>query len=545
MQAEILQKNHLIIFFIFFASFLDAKEISVHPFASFSSSQELVKKYNYGLDKNNILYYDYGNRYNKLGKYNNPTFVAKYADILYREIQNTQNKEKIELFFKQVDYLIKTSTTDSKGDKYWSYPFENKYYNAPVGWHSAMTSGRILGVLARAHSLSNDDKYLKFAELVLNKLARPIENGGMSTHLENGEIWLEEVAYNGSSSFKVLNGHIFSLAGVYDYYKYTNSKKAKGLYEGGVIAVKNNLDDYDTGFISYYSKENHNGKRYYAGRSDYHTIHVMQLLWLYNVTQNIDFLKKAMKFQAYEMNYGNITVSSSVNAKTNGPDKMNLTFGNNYWSSNDFPITITFDMLNTELVAGVGLLGHTQKSTPKSYLVESSHDGVIYKKIAKQVNNQNMRFINNFTDTVKARYLKFTVFSDNGNKSLALDGIAVIKKDPQFLISNFCNYSVSLKKVTDNDLGTAAPIRCNGFYIIPPSMIQSDKLSIYAKIKKNQKEKEVDMNLYESDDLIHWKLKSTSPYRNNIFKFTNINKNKYLKLSFTTDISSISEIVFK
>jgi len=536
-------KNSILNLLILFSCILTGNEIHIHPFTSFSSSQQLVEKSNYGLDTNGILYYDYGSRYNSLGKYNNPTFIAKYADILFREIKNTNDEEKKKIFFKQVDYLIKTSSKDTKGDQYWSYPFENTYYNAPVGWYSGMTSGRILGVLARAHSLSNNDKYLQFAELVLNKLARPIEEEGMSSHLKNGEIWLEEVAYEGSSSFKVLNGHIFSLAGVYDYYKYTNSNKAKKIYEGGVKAVKNNLDHYDSGFISYYSEKTHKGHRYYAGRFDYHTIHVMQLLWLYNVTQDIDFLKKAMKFQAYEMNYGKITVSSSINAKTHGPDKMNLTFGNNYWSAGKFPITIVFDMSNEEILKGVGLLGHTKKSTPRSYLIEKSLDGINYQGIARQNANQDMRFINNFTHDVKARYLKFTVFSDNGNRGLALDGIAVIKKNPQFLVSNFCNYSVSLKKVTDKDLGTAAPIRCNGFYIIPPSMIESNQLLVYAKIKKTNQE--VHMNLYESNDLVHWELKSKSLYKDNMFLFNKINKDKYLKLSISTDISTISEIVFK
>jgi len=515
----------------------------VHAFASFSSSEQLEKKHNYGLDQDGILYYDYGTRYDNLGKYNNPTFIAKYADILYREIKDTNDEAKKKQFFKQVDYLIKSASTDDNGDKYWAFPFENKYYNAPKGWYSAMTSGRILGVLARAHSLSNDEKYLKFAELVLNKLARPPKEGGMSTHLTNGEIWLEEVAYKNSPSFKVLNGHIFSLAGVYDFYQYTGNKKAKILYEGGVKAVKNNLDHYDAGFISYYSEKTHKGHRYYAGRFDYHTIHVMQLLWLYDITNDIAFLKRAMKFQAYEMKYGRVTASSSINSKTHGPDKMNLTFGNNYWSSGEFPVTIILDMLQEETIQGVGLLGHTKKSTPRSYLVESSLDGVNYKGVARQNHNKDMRFINKFTYDLKSRYLKFTIFSDNGNRGVALDGIAVIKKNPQFLVSNFCNFSVSLKKVTDKDLGTAAPIRCDGFYIIPPSMIKSDKLYVYAKIKKGSQKAKID--LYESNDLIHWTKKSTSPYKNSKFQFFNIDKDVYLKLSFTTDILSIREIVFE
>lgn len=527
---------------LLFIQILSAKDCDVDPFTPFTASNNFTENGGYGLNKQDIIYYDYGSRYNNLGKYNNPTFVAKYASILFREIKNGDNTKRT-MFFKQIDYLIKSSIKDTKGERYWSYPFENTYYSAPIGWYSAMTNGRILGLLAAAHSLSKDDKYLKFAELVLNKLAKPVEENGMSTYEPNGGIWLEEVAAKGSPSHKVLNGHIFSLAGIYVYYKYTNNKKAQKLFEGGIKAIKNNLNHYDSGFISYYSDKNYKDKRPYGPRHGYHVVHIMQLLWLYNLTNDIDFLKKAMKFQAYEMNYGNITVSSSINAKTHGQEKMNLTFGNNYWSASKFPVTITIDMLKEEILKGVGLLGHTKKSTPKSYLVESSLDGINYQGIARQNKNKDIRFINYFTHYVKARFVKLTVFSTNGSKSLALDGIAIIKNDPQHLVSNFCNYSISIRKIIDHKFGTSMPVKCKGFFIIPPSMLESDKLSVYAKIKKNKKE--VDMGLYESDDLVHWKLKSTSPYKENMFKFTNINKNKYIKLSFTADISTISEIVFK
>ena len=364
----------------------------------------------------------------------------------------------------------------------------------------------------------------------------------MSTYQTNGEIWPEEVAANGSPSHKILNGHIFALAGVYDYLKYTGDSIAEKIFEGGVKAVKNNLDLYDAGYTSYYSDINYKGKKPFAPRNGYHVVHVMQLLWLYDVTNDVAFLKKAMKFQAYEINYGNITVSSSVNAKTNGPSKMNLTFGNNYWSSSIFPVTIILDMLKEETLIGAGLLGHTKSTTPKSHLLEKSLDGESYQKIAKQVKNEDMRFISNFSYDVNARFLKFTVFSSNG-KSLALDGIAANKKKPEHVVLNFCNYSVSVNKITDSKLGTSIPIRCEGFIIIPPSCLKSDSLCIYGVA--NKKIKGVSkIQMYESDNLNNWNFVAESYLDNKKFKFNDIDDSKYLKVLINENVASISEIIF-
>lgn len=54
------------------------------PFAPFSSADEYAKA-PFGINDQGILYYDYKERYGGLGKYENPTFVANYANALYRD----------------------------------------------------------------------------------------------------------------------------------------------------------------------------------------------------------------------------------------------------------------------------------------------------------------------------------------------------------------------------------------------------------------------------------------------------------------------------
>jgi len=525
----------LVLLFFFSGAF--GKDIGVHAFTAFDTSENFSSANGYGVGKDGILYFSYGHRYENLGDFRNPTFVANFANILYREILAGDSSKKT-LFFKQVDYLLKSAVRDKVG-YYWAFPFENTYYSAPHGWWSAMTSGRILGVLARAHKLSGDTRYLKFADLVLDKLATSVEKGGMSTYVAGGGIWLEEVAYHGSPSYKVLNGHIFSLAGVYDYAMYTGNKKAQKLLDGGVRAVRQNLQDYDAGFISYYSSANDSGHRSFAGRSDYNGIHVMQMLWLYEVSGDSAFLQEATKFQSYELDYGVVAASASTNAQTHGPDKMDLKFGNNYWSSSTFPVSVTMDLKKVESIKGVGLLGHSLKGSPKDFSVSVSADMDNWQKVAKVVGNSDDRHLIPFTYLVSARYIKFDILSDNGNKNVALDGIAVLKAKPEKYVVDRCNYSVSLRKLSDGDHSTGIPVRCPGWLMIPSSEMAKSALTI--DVRKADDKQDANLELEFSDDLESWKSYSTLPVSDRTVLFENLPKASYYRVKFDQSVSVINE----
>ncbi|MCX2889741.1 D-glucuronyl C5-epimerase family protein [Pseudomonas sp. DCB_BI] len=529
--------KYILLCLVFVFSAASGKEIGVHAFTAFDTSENFSSANGYGVGDDGILYFSYGHRYGGLGNFRNPTFVANFANILYREILAGDSSKK-RLFFKQVDYLLDSAVKDKVG-YYWAFPFENTYYSAPHGWWSAMTSGRVLGVLARAHKLSGDKKYLKFAELVLNKLATPVEKGGMATYVANGGVWLEEVAYRGSPSYKVLNGHIFALAGVYDYATYTGNEKARGLLAGGVKAVRQSLDDYDAGFISYYSSANDKGHRSFAGRSDYNGIHVMQMLWLYEVSKDSAFLAEATKFQSYELDYGTVTATSSTNAQTHGPDKMDLKFGNNYWSSSTFPVSVTIDLQNLTSIRGVGLLGHSVNGSPKDFSVSISTDMKNWQKVAKVVNNKDDRHSIPFTYLVRARYIKFDIISDNGNRNVALDGVAVFKAKPEKYLVDRCNYSVSLRKLSDGDHSTGIPVRCPGWLLIPSAEVGKDTLTV--DVKKADPLKPANLQLEYSDDLVSWVAYSSLPVIDRTVLFEKIPKASYYRVKFDQAVSVINE----
>ena len=472
-----------------------------HAFTPFASAATFSSGKGYSLDDNGILLYDYGSRYGSVGKYHNPTFIAAYANALYRDFLAGDKQAKLN-FLRQTDYLISSSNEDTTGI-YWVFPFVNEHFSAPVNWYSAMTSGRILGLLVRAHALTGEDRYLNTAVKVMKKLTLARQLGGMTTYCDDGTAWLEEYVYPGCDSFKVLNGHIFALAGVYDYVQYTGNKDASIFLDKCINAVKENLDLFDAGYLSFYSEKRPGDKpRFFAERGGYNIIHIQQLLWLYKITNQECFVKKASSFQSYENNYPDISVSHSTNSITHGPDRMNLTFGTSYWSSSEFPVTITLKLKRVQLLKGIVLLGHTFKSSPKKYYIESSLDNRNWKGLASQVENEQLRKKILFTYFVKACYVRITIYSDNGNGNVALDGVGLLYKKTSSPVTNFSNYSVGVKKLEDGDITTGVKIKDDGWIIFDSKGAKTIALygSFYSPMNSSE-----DYVIEGSNDLIHWR----------------------------------------
>lgn len=435
----------------------------IDPFTPFATDRFLSKPY--GIFENGILYFDYGDRYGKLGKYSNPTFVAAYANSLYRDYLQTPSADLKSNFFRNVDYLIETAVSDKDG-AYWPYPFENPHFNAPQGWYSGMTSGRVLGLLTRAHHLSGDDKYLKFAHAVFNKLKTPLDSGGMVTYGDD-EAWLEEVAWPNAPSTKVLNGHIYALSGLLAYAKYTYMGAAKDLAAKAIKAVGESTGVFDAGFLSYYCEDMVSERpRSFAERGGYNVTHTHQMLWLYGETGNPTFLRQATRYQYYENFNPEITTSSSVNSVTHGPDKMDLTFGNNYWSANTFPVDVLMAFPDQKQITQIVILGHSLATSPSSFTVFAQLGSEWQKQISSN-NNSSQRITINLPNTVRTSAIKIQIESAVGKSLVALGGIGIVCLEPFAPVVNFSNYATDCIKLKDGDTNTSISVKTDGFLIVP------------------------------------------------------------------------------
>ncbi|MDG5499209.1 D-glucuronyl C5-epimerase family protein [Marinobacter sp. BGYM27] len=500
------------------------------PFTPFASAREYASP-PFGLGEDGVLYYDYGDRYGGLGKYRNPTFIATYANALYRDFIKDKKNSVKSLFLDQVDYLVQSAAEDEQGS-FWPYPFQNTHYAAPEGWYSGMTSGRILGVLCRAHELTADPKYLKFADNVFSKLNRPIEKGGMISR--DGDFsWIEEVAFPSVQSYKVLNGHIFGLSGLQTYARYSGNSDADKLVRQAIGAVKDALPSIDSGFLSYYSESVPPGReRFFAERGGYNTIHVSQMLWLYSQTNSIDFLKYAMRFQAYDIFEPIISSTFSTNAVTHGPERMNMSFGNSYWSSYEFPVEVEFDFGRDYVLDGFVILGHTQQSSPEDFYA-SIYDGHSWRGVAKGKGNSSQRLRVDFTHGVVASGFKLRVDSDNGNGAVALDGVGMIFKENFGPVINFGNYTSSARRIFDPSENGSILVKTNGFIVLPSRSAVAG-ISLSGDISNHSLVK-----IFGSDELDSWdEIDFKSESNLNISRYFFNSKNyKFYKVEFDKDFA--------
>jgi len=194
-------------------------------------------------------------------------------------------------FLSCVEWIVNNATSR---DNYavWEFNFPYEHYNLMAPWRSAMAQGQCIQVLARAYQLTGDNNYLELAKKALTAFYVEVENGGVTLKGDKGW-WYEEYANEGGANPRVLNGHIFALEGIHEYYVATNDEEAKYLFDKGILALKAHLPDYDTGAWTYYDTLGT------TATEGYHKLHVTQMLHLYHLTNDPVFKQYHGRWKTY------------------------------------------------------------------------------------------------------------------------------------------------------------------------------------------------------------------------------------------------------
>lgn len=175
-----------------------------------------------------------------------------------------------------------------------NYEFVYDKYSLQFGWPSAFSQGFILSVLSRAFQETNDSSFLITAEKAVNSFNYINKSGGFAQKDENGYYWYFE--YPANEPGYVLNGMIFGLFGLYDYYRLTGSTKAKKYFDRGINTLKENLHKYDFGYWSSYDLHY---STFVAGYFYHKYVHIPQLDILYQLTNEEVFKIYYDKFVNY------------------------------------------------------------------------------------------------------------------------------------------------------------------------------------------------------------------------------------------------------
>lgn len=276
------------------------------------------------------------------GKYH-PTEIGKVALKAINYYKKTKSEAAKEVFLDQMKWA-EANFYETENYGFWYFEVPAPLYRLEAAWTSAFSQGLLLNASLEAYRLTKEEKYKNLIEKALKAYLVPVENGGFLRGWNTNELWFEE--YGTERPSRVLNGTIYGLEGVYNVYKDLDSQLALKIFESGVNTIKNHLKDFDAKYSSRYSLADWKNE---ISLENYHEGHIIQLLWLYEVTGDETFKKYAQIFlesdigdfmtrSIYKLNMPkifNIEASFCIDCEKNGPD--NLTdevwaYGN-FWSA--------------------------------------------------------------------------------------------------------------------------------------------------------------------------------------------------------------------
>ena len=255
---------------------------------------------NYPRDTNGVVVHPYaaplGNQYNAVN-------IAQGAIVFFDRWQSgkdtaAQATADRASFFAQINWLV----TNQQPDGRWFYTFA--WSAEPVPWWSAMAEGLAISAMVRAYSVTGDASYLTVLARARSTFERSIPDLGVNTVVTVGTKKLNVYQeYLPGYVDNVLNGWIFSLAGLYDCANYLGDPMCLDdlvAADRGLPALRTLMPWYDAGWWTYYGVNKFSSSnRGPTASIPYHQLHIRQLRWLYSITGDPVFKSYADRFQRY------------------------------------------------------------------------------------------------------------------------------------------------------------------------------------------------------------------------------------------------------
>jgi len=157
--------------------------------------------------------------------------------------------------------------------------------------------------MVRAWMLTKDKDYLVTAKKALGAFAVPISRGGVLKITDDGFWWY---VWGTGERAKPLNAHLFALIGIYEFYDVTRDSKARFLFDKGIETVKNIVGKYDLNLLLFRWSKYDDKLLLYSGPK-YHNFHVKQLMKLFSITRDKQFLDWGVRWSNCQKRYGSQT----------------------------------------------------------------------------------------------------------------------------------------------------------------------------------------------------------------------------------------------
>jgi len=234
----------------------------------------------------------------------NPIAIAQWGLGNYNRYCQTGSEADNAAFVAASDWLCAHLERNPQGQFVWNHYFDWEYRNRlKAPWYSALAQGQGISLLVRAHRDTGDDVYLDAAERAFESFLHETNDGGVTFTDTRGDIWFEE--YLVSPPTHILNGFIWAMWGVYDYYLATGNPIAKELFERAVKTLISNVESYDLGFWSLY--EQSGTLLPMLASPFYHRLHCVQMRVMYTLAGHEMFVRMADRWEKYSDSIANRT----------------------------------------------------------------------------------------------------------------------------------------------------------------------------------------------------------------------------------------------
>jgi hypothetical protein len=249
----------------YYADFLPG--IHCHAFAA----NQLIQ-----VDLENGLYMDH------------PAMIAEWCIIHYEKFLEHQQESDFRIFKQHLDWLLENLIYDDTNAACWYYHFDLSDEKAP--FFSGISQGIGMSALLRGYAHFQDPIYLNAAIAAYKWMVRPVEQNGCLYTKGSFAGWLEEDNFY----THILNGHIYSLLGLYDLFRVTKDKEVEQHFKNGCDSALINKQHFDIGFYSKYA-----ATVKMPTNNSYHLIHIIELRILAEITKNKAFEIWAQEYQDY------------------------------------------------------------------------------------------------------------------------------------------------------------------------------------------------------------------------------------------------------
>ena len=225
------------------------------------------------------------------GWYHNPTTVAMYVNVLYRNWVGgdvgaySALKANAEWLRDHAEEV-----RDAAGGTFliYRFPFAYGAFGAPAGWRSALTAAMASVALTIASHVLDDPSFAARVPGLLGGFDRLIRDGGYRISLAPGADWYEEYADPAMTiTPRVLNGHMYALTALDWLARSAGVPAAADLFQAGVNGLRQTLSLYDVEPLSLYDVYRRNQWR------TYHEVHSILLHHLFSLTGVADFRRYA------------------------------------------------------------------------------------------------------------------------------------------------------------------------------------------------------------------------------------------------------------